>query len=77
LLLTNAIKARILKQIKTKYGRHQGSISSKLYEQLSYTQIPKAQKRIKLPVFFEILGYACTKAVCRTLMKLTLGIVKF
>ncbi len=48
-----------------------GLILSTFYEQLSRSQIWKAQKNGNLPVFLALLGSALVKAACRTLMKLT------
>jgi len=47
------------------------SISSTFDEQFLLVQIPKAQKKTdNLTVFFALLGFACTKAAHRMLMKL-------
>jgi len=41
------------------------------YEQLLLAQIPKAQKAVKLSVFFALSGSAHAKAARRKLVKLT------
>ncbi len=54
----------------------QESISSTFYEQLLRAQILKVQKKTdKLNGFFYLLGFVRSKAPCRTLMKLTPGVI--
>ncbi len=48
-----------------------GSISSTFFEQLLNLQIPKAEKTVKLSVFFALSGSAHVKAAHRMLVKLT------
>ncbi len=55
-------------------SRFQGSISSTVYAQLFWTQIPKAKKTGKSSVPFLLLGSLREKAACKMLIKLTLGV---
>jgi hypothetical protein len=58
------------KNIKDVKYSDQGSISPIFYSQLLHLQIPKVQKTVKSS--FVLLGSACAKAACKTLVKLTL-----
>ncbi len=53
------------------------SISPTFYKQLLGIKIPKAQKTVKLSVFFTFSGCAGAKAAHRTLMKLSLVAIKY
>jgi len=49
-----------------------GSISSTFYEQLLQAQIPKEQKDSQVVSLY--FSFACAKAACKMLMKLTRGV---
>jgi len=50
---------------------NRGQFYQHIYEQLLSSKIPKAQKTVKSPVFFALLGFAHTKSAHKLLVKLT------
>jgi len=52
-------------------NRHLGSISPMFYSKFLNAQIPNAKKRVRLSIFFTLLGSTSVKAASKTLVKLT------